>query len=1030
MTTTAVIVLFAAALIQGGILALCLIRREALEKGLLHIVGLFMGNDVQSLVSLEAPVAESIFRTTTGDLVTFLRVHGQRRLVGPSEFDKLALQLETKLQTLLADGSGRQHRVSVAFLSDPTGTRRTLEDAFAPSVATARRMGAGDAAVTWFRRRVEHLSRACVDEFGVLAVFTMRSGLTAEESARATAELSALWTKAGPAAARAASAAFSQPATAVPSLLMTRHVAAVNSLVFGLEDSEVGIGVLVDRLTNVDALPALARFIHGRDVPRSWRPALLGGRTMGATAGSRDTDLADRLPPPIARQLITERTSEHFDNFEYSVRESTTFVSVKLDVCPTEIPTQAFNTLVRRMGLSEAMPYSVTFEVLPNGTSYRKLDGNLAKFLGGMGDYNKALKAGWDELAKLENYTAAVRGVFTTWSSESKEQAFERVAHLKASVQNWGGATVSNESGSPGALSLASAPGLTTRAPIPFIPAPLDTVSRMLPLFRPASPWRAGELLLCSEDGKPFPIGFGTTLQAFSGGIIMAPTGRGKSFLLNSLNTGLAFSAGLSELPYIVIIDVGMSSSYLIELLHGLLPESKRHQAVFLRLRNDARFAVNPFDTQLGFDRPTERERDFQRYLTGAVSPNLGAEAGRFIGMVIDAAYAKFGRGQPDSKQWQRASNTAMSGLMDRLGIVHEGRRVWDLVDELFDRGHIHEATVVQRYAVPTLFDLISAARSQAVVNNYGKTRSATDEPIIDVFTRNITSAVREYALLSTVTQYDIGDARIVAVDLEELVSGSPDEESKRRAAVMMMFARQIAARNFFLRWDELEHSCPPRYREFQHDRIQRIWTTAKYVIYDEFHVASGFTELIDLVNSDYRTGRKYQVYPYLISQLFHDFSEDIIKNASTYFILGAGNESEGRDIQKAFNLTDAERNCIMNQCLGPNEKGAPMFAMFKTTKGLVSQFLYNSAGPLEVWAYNSSAIDVAVKRAVAKELGTWEALLALADQYPEGTVRRVVEAMRLKMSSEEQVDSGGITATVSRQIVAAARQAAFKKAA
>src|SRR3546814_8629741 len=52
---------------------------------------------------------------------------------------------------------------------------------------------------------------------------------------------------------------------------------------------------------------------------------------------------------------------------------------------------------------------------------------------------------------------------------------------------------------------------------------------------------------------------------------------------------------------------------------------------------------------------------------------------------------------------------------------LSEGRRVYDLVDELFDHGKVHEAVVVQRYAVPVLYDLITAARSQSVRDQYDR---------------------------------------------------------------------------------------------------------------------------------------------------------------------------------------------------------------------------------------------------------------------------------------------------------------------
>jgi intracellular multiplication protein IcmB len=1007
-------------------------KREALESAILHLVGIFSRNDIDAVVSVVAPFDSSTLITKTGDLVTFLRVEGRGRFIGNEEFDDLANKLSDQLAKVLSDGNGRQHRVSIGYRSDPDGSVALLRNAYAPALATAHRIGAGQHAREWFDAKIESLAALTVDEYTLVALFTQRSGLSKEEKERAVQELSQARKGAGEEYAKASSSQFSQPALGVPPLLVTRHRAAVKMLLSNLTDTIAGTGLIAETLRNEEALPLLAEFLNGQATAPNWKPTLLGKTGSAATVGRRNGDAADVLPAALSRQLFTERSSEGFGDYEYVKRGKTTHVGLKMDVCPVDEPAPQFNWMARRIsegdGVGARLPYTATFDLYPDGMSYRKSSANMASFLGGLGAYNASVKAAWDALRAKKTATTALRGVFTTWSSSSPLEAFDRVAQLKTIVQNWGGTTVSNESGAPAELCAAAAPGLLSRSPMPFVPAPIATAARMMPLFRPASPWRTGDLLLRTEHGKPFPVAFGSSVQANSGGVVLAPPGRGKSFLMNSINFGAAYSAGLNDLPYVTIIDFGMSSQANIALLQSHLPAHKRHQAVSLRVRNDPKYSSNPFDTQLGFDRPTQRERDFQRFIVETMAPNLGAECGKFIGAVIDAAYDKFSRTSPDAKKWQRSKHSGMTAVMEELGIVCEGRRVYDLVDELFDRGRVHEAVVVQRYAVPTLFDLIPAARSQSVKDQYNRPEKPTPTPsgeaIVDVFTRNIGAATSDYALLSTVTQYDIGDARVLAIDLEEMVSGSPDVESKRRAAIMMMFARHLGAKNYFLRWEELEATCPARYATYHEKRVRDLYTSPKFLEYDEFHYASGVEPLLELVEADFRTGRKYQVFPFVISQQFGDFSPKMLKAAASLFILGAGSEQEGEDIQKAFKLTNSERQCIMTKCLGPNEKGTPLFAIFKTVKGLVTQMLYHTASPLEMWAFNSSAIDAAVRSEVAAQLGDyWQALRALAKQHPSGSVRKVLEGRKLRMDETDQVEEGGLTITIGREIAARANE-------
>jgi intracellular multiplication protein IcmB len=585
-------------------------------------------------------------------------------------------------------------------------------------------------------------------------------------------------------------------------------------------------------------------------------------------------------------------------------------------------------------------------------------------------------------------------------------------------VQSWGVSTASNESGAPGVLHVATAPGLARYNVAPILPGPMSTFARMMPVFRPGSPWEVGQLVLRTEEGRLYPVGFGTQLQTFWGTLIFAPPGKGKSFLLNSLNMGLAFSPGLSDLPYITVIDVGMSSTNVVNTLRAMLPESKKHQAVSIRLRNDPAFAINPFDTQLGADAPTERDRDFQVAMISSLSPNLGPEGSRFIGQVIDAAYAEKSRKSLSARKWQRAFDTELSKKIEDLGFeLKDNLRVWDVVDFLFDASMIHEATIAQRYAVPTLEHLISAARTNEVKNNFGSAPTPTGELMMDVFTRAITTAVREYALLSTTTKFDLGDARIVAIDLEEIVSSTGSDEGRRRSAIMIMFARQMGAKNYFLKWEEVEPLLPEKYKRYQANRIAKIFETLKFLEYDEFHVAKGITEVQGLAESDIRVGRKYNVVTLLSSQLIEDFTPGMVECATNIFILGTGNAKSAAKLQALFSLSDTELSAITSQCMGPGPKGAPLFGFFNTTKGIVTQILYNSASPLEMWAFTSSALDVAVRKNVAKLRGNneWEALNLLVRQFPNGSARDEIERHSLNMTDDATADEAGITMTVAK---------------
>lgn len=1004
--------------------------RGPLERFLYYISGYFLGGDIQSRVALNSPVEKNVMLTVDGDLVSYLKIRGARRLIGPRDFDAMSAKLADHLRIFLTDGTGRQHVVTMGYLSDPPGTRTVIAELIKGAIATARRMGASKNAKIWFDEKESFLSGLCNDEVVILAIYTLKSGLSPKESERCAQWMQTsrdkvnndpLTKASGIRAGDAADKLYSQTITPVYPVLASRHNAVLNNFIDSIQNEHGGVGVIVDLLDCAEAIYCLRRFIDGTNIPPNWRPQMFGEKAPSGTVMRRPGDFAQAMPLPVARQLFTEPMVEVFSGFEMVKREGVYYGSLKLDVCPQESPVPAFSTLVDRLG--KKFPFAISFEVSPNGLEHKKMDQLFANFFGGFGSHNKALRDAWRELRAIEeegDYNAAIRMVCTTWNRNDEELG-DQIATLKMALQSWGGATVSNESGSPANMLLATAPTLSRYNPAPYLPGPVTTFSRMLPLYRPASPWEQGQLVLRTAQGKPYPVAFGSTIQAFWGTLVFAPPGRGKSFLMNCLNAGLLFSPGLSDLPYIVIIDKGMSSANVIEMARGILPPERRHQAISIRLRNTVDFAINVFDTQLGFDGPTERERDFQVNIISALCPNLGNEGVRFIGQVIDAAYKHLNRTSLSAKRWQRALDPAITERLLASGMkVDEmtSPRIWDVTDMLFDLGDPHAATMAQRYAVPIMDDLITAANLDSVQDLYASTPTPSGEKITAVFIRSITTAAREYALLSTHTRFDIGDARVISIDLEEVLASAASEESRRRAAVMILFARQLGAKNFFLKWAEVERLVPERYKQYQSSRIKKIFESLKFLEYDEFHNAHGMTDVLRMVIQDFREGRKYNLVPLLSSQLFQDFSKDLVESANNYFILGVGSAEAAKQIQETFELSEAERLAIQNDCLGPGPKGAPLFAMFKTDRGVVSQLLYNSASAMEQWAFNSSALDVAVRQSTQEELGDdyWLTLKGLTEVFPNGTARHEIEHLRQNMGGNESADENGLAATVARK--------------
>lgn len=970
---------------------------DSIERALYWLSSFFFEGDADSLCQLRCPVDETTLLTNKDQLMSVIRVRGNRKLMGAPEFEKASGNVAAITAGLFKSGTGNLHSLAFAFRSSPEGSSRVLKEAFEPTLNTARRMGVQD--FEGFESQITKLAGLCSEESSYMVFFSHPSGLSPAERTRiqewrlATMEE---YAKKAP-GLRLDDELGQRPRMPAP-MLMARHQSALANFLKSMQaDIDAnGAGLLIDVMPVGAGLGLLRRHLDATGFPTTWKPRLLGDAVTPA-AWKRPNNAMHLMPLRIGRQLVPSKSIEVFSDVELVKRDGIYYGGLVMTVLP-ESGSEPFHALADRIG--RAIPYSCSMELIPNGTVQRGVDRAFAGVVGAMGDYNKAVKGAWRHLKEMVRqgvYVGAMRMCFSTWA-KSEREAVDNLAFLKSSLESWGSATVTNETGGPAVLALASAPGYTSRMPAAYLPGPLTELCRMLPLFRPESVWDAGQLITHTREGRPYPIAWGSVLQNYWGTAIFAPTGSGKSFLINMINEGILFSPGLENLPYIAMVDVGPSAKNVVLKAKAQLPERLARQILYLRLRNEAKYSVNPFDTQLGCDRPTPVDRDAVISVLSTIAPNLGQEGEKFLGFVVDEAYKQFGRKSPTQRRWQSSLNPELHQKVLSTGFqFQETTFVWEVVDGLMRAGHPEDALVAQRYAVPRMPDLVKACRSTEILNAYKNTPTTTLEGIIDVFSRAIQTAQNEYALVYDYTQFDVGNARAVFVDLEELVTGDDSMESKRRSAMMMMFGRRLATRNYFLRWDELESIVPPDYVEYHRDRVKDLEEQLKFLEFDEVHYANGVESMKRRIGQDLRVGRKYKIVVMLASQLLGDFSQEVVNNCFNFFILGVGTKTSLQEIIDTFGLSESEAAVLVNECTGPGR----MLALFKTTRGDTSQSLRTAASGLTAWSFSTSKDDDLVRREVAELTGDYmRALKTLAKVFPSGSARDALDLFRKRRKS------------------------------
>ncbi len=208
---------------------------------------------------------------------------------------------------------------------------------------------------------------------------------------------------------------------------------------------------------------------------------------------------------------------------------------------------------------------------------------------------------------------------------------------------------------------------------------------------------------------------------------------------------------------------------------------------------------------------------------------------------------------------------------------------------------------------MPVLADVAAICRLPAITDLYGKITTPTGESLIQAFSRMISSAVREYPIISQVTRFDLGEARVVALDLDE-VARSGGDAANRQTAVMYMLARYVLARHYYLAEDNVG-DMPEAYQDYHRARILEIREDPKRIVFDEFHRTAKVQAVRDQVIQDMREGRKWKVQVALFSQSLEDFDSVMVEFATSIFIMEAGPEQAVQKTAKVFGLSKHRPN-------------------------------------------------------------------------------------------------------------------------
>lgn len=967
------------------------------KKNITDYVDIETVNDNYTLVSKD------------GSLITLLDVRGNLDLYDPQEYLNKCHSLETKLSSLFEK---KEYKVQLFFEYDHDNTRKELREVMSEARKTIKVTETNLEDV--LQEREENLLEYVCSEKFYIALWTTTGAMSKSQMKNQKERL-----KERAAEKTMPITILGQDPLRASLEIVEKHQSFVSSFVRTLAEAQI----MTRQMDVRGAIREMRKCFDKKFTEETWTPFIPGDKILPSvrkTSPSMDT--YDIMYPKMSHQIAPSTASMITEDFvEMGDR---IYGSMFFELFPQNI--FSFQTLFNT-ARAHSLPWRYSLLIEGGGLKDFRYKGLAAQLLSFSNSGNKLIK---QDLDSLKDYNQSgsiveVRATFTTWAPKGEVRLLNtRFENLKNALGSWGNPEVSKTTGDPFAA-LASTSLAATQGNIGTkSAAPLNEIAYMSPFLRPCSVWENGSGIFRSPDGKILPYEPFSSKQAAWVEIIAAGMGAGKSVLMSFLNLALCLNPNIKELPRIAIIDNGPSSSGFISLLKESLPKHKQHLVLSHKFKNVKEQSINPLDTMLGAREPTALERSFLYNFISLLAtdptekePPKGLSG--LIPKVLEKAYfMKSDKEKPNIYSKGNAIEVDLALyelskqdiLLDAFkeaqkeGLANVEVPWWSIVDFLFENGKINEAKLAQRHAVPTVLTLIEAVTDE-------KIRSEYTEEERNAFIRNIKDSLSFYPVLSGITQFDVDLARIVSLDLDEVSKGS-GAVNERMTVVMYMIARYVLGKDFYTNEEvvdevpvskvtkiELNKTTPVQaYKDFHYKRGIGLVKEQKRLVYDEFHRVSlnpSSYYIVKQVEDDIRVGRKYQIDIMLASQSLTDFNENLINLSTAVFVLDGKSQQVVNNVKNLLGMKgETVENILQHQIRGPGKGGGVFLARFALKDKTFTSLMSATLGPIEIWAFSTTAADVFVRNGLYKRMKSSDARRLLAKYYPSGSIKSVVEEM------------------------------------
>ena len=844
--------------------------------------------------------------------------------------------------------------------------------------------------------------------------------------------------------------------------------------------------VSIEKLNIIKSLALIRHHAQPNSSPRDWIPTIAINEAFLRDQGidnykapvnfPSNSDLEDMsylMPQELSRQVLSQNievlgAAENLP--PNTIRaDGRLYASVFMDIPPTSPAMfndifSAFNntSFYDSRGRIRTMPWSLTFQITGDGLAGSMMK-KVFKDVTGLAPpmTNANLQAAYNQLEWLKQNDKAVVGVQVsamTWvddiNAHSREVISNRKNRLKYSMESWGGMKVIDNVGDPIIGWRSNLLGMSTGHVGTKGAAPLNQVLAMLPLTRPASAFKKGTVINRTLDGKLMLLEKFSSLMRTWVKCIVGTPGSGKSVMLNNDLVETCLLSGMDRLPLITVIDKGESSSGFIELIKDRLPPHLHYLAVTKKLRKDKEYAINPFDTKVGTTYPLNSEKtQMEAFLVALMTPAESSKPYKgtlsFVSQLIDSLFDSIQEGTETGvpNKYQFSQNAELDEFVIEHNIVGfekdaQDNPIWHRPDEITYFAMVRKLHVLgesfragskkrsqawrardlsHRLAMPTMVGLNAILSSSKIIEAYtNEVESGETMPVYAK--RAVSEALAAYPCFSHHTQFDVDTARVVSLDLQEVVS----KQNPKQSSLFVQIARMVGVRKINLSKEDVASPAIPKiFKAYYETELANLNGDKKVLAIDEMHNYRGNTTFMGLLEVDAREGRKWGLELILASQNISDFYfPDTTDGTPKVDLLGfvthlcVCTTPEGDDLttfRKYFDPANSNTGkhkipASTLESIRLDASGLTYLSCLTTKKEKYTQLLTLQVGAKLLWSLTTTAEDRQLRNAMYKRTSgdRTKAIAALAYYLPSGAKDRV-EKLRSslladdsKMSEEE----------------------------